>query len=135
MASMLVGPIASIIDRVIPDRAAAAVAKANLVSDETMGEINNALAQIDTNKAEAGNNSVFVAGWRPFVGWVCGFAFAYAFIVQPLLQFALVAFRISFDVTKLPVLNISEMMPVLLGMLGLGVMRTVDKMNGTGNGH
>jgi Holin of 3TMs, for gene-transfer release len=131
----LIDPVAKIIDRVIPDKTAAAAAKAELLSDETKGEINNALAQIQTNQAEAASKSIFVAGWRPFVGWVCGVAFAYVYVLQPFAQFMLVAFRVNFDVAKLPVINISDMMPVLLGMLGLGAMRSYDKNQGTGNGH
>lgn len=131
----LVNPIASIIDRIIPDKAQAAAAKAALLETETQGEINNALAQVTADTAEAQNKSIFVAGWRPFIGWVCGSAFAYVYVLQPMLQFALVAFKVNFDVSKLPVINVAEMMPVLLGMLGLGALRSYDKSNGTGNGH
>lgn len=135
MAAAIVGPVMSIIDRLIPDRAAAAAAKASLISTEMKGEIDNAAAQIAVNTAEAQNRSTFVAGWRPFIGWVCGFAFAYVYVMQPFLQFILVAFGINFDASKLPVINVGEMMPVLLGMLGLGAMRSFDKTNGNGNGH
>lgn len=83
--------------------------------------------QIDVNKAEAGNQSIFVAGWRPFVGWVCGAAFGWTFVIGPLLSFTLSAFKIS---VALPQLDLSQLSPVLMGMLGLGVMRTVEKVNG-----
>ena len=66
---------------------------------------------------------------------MCGVAFAYAFVLQPFLTFALVAARVNFDAAKLPVLNISEMLPVLLGMLGLAAARTVEKVNGVDVGH
>jgi len=134
VASFLVGPIANIIDRLIPDKAANDAAKAQLVSAETQGELNNALAQVNADSEEASSKSVFVAGWRPFVGWVCGCAFAYVYILQPFGTFLFLAMDSHFDPGKLPVLNISDMMPVLLGMLGLGAMRSYDKVNGTGNG-
>jgi len=128
----LINPIAAILDRVIPDKSQAAAAKASLLQTEVQGEINNAIAQIQTNQAEAASKSTFVAGWRPFVGWVCGAAFAYAFIIQPFLKFILSAFHVAVDT---PVIDFSEMSPVLLGMLGLGAMRSYDKAQGTDNGH
>lgn len=94
-----------------------------------------AIAQNQVNLAEAQSKSTFVAGWRPFIGWVCGSAFAYAFILQPLLTFILVATHSTFDTAKLPNLDISQMLPVLLGMLGLAAARTVEKVNGVDSGH
>lgn len=89
--------------------------------------------QIDVNLAEAQNRSVFIAGWRPAVGWVCAGAFGYSYIVQPFLTFALAAFHR--DVSAVPHLDLSGMMPVLLGMLGLAGLRSYDKTQGAGNGH
>lgn len=83
--------------------------------------------QIEVNKAEAGSQSVFVAGWRPFIGWVCGAAFGWTFVIGPLMSFTLSAFKVS---VSLPQLDLSQLSPVLMGMLGLGVMRTVEKVNG-----
>lgn len=131
----LVNPIESILDRILPDKAQAAQAKAALIELQAKGELDAAAAQVQTNIAEAQNKSTFVAGWRPFVGWVCGSAFAYAFVLQPFAQFILVAFHVNFDPSKLPVLSMSDMMPVLLGMLGLGAARTVEKINGVNSGH
>src|SRR5437879_2978812 len=78
-------------------------------------------AQTDTNKAEAASSSTFVAGWRPFVGWVCGSGFAVQFVLGPLLEWgsALVNHPLKF-----PPLDLGTMMPLLFGMLGLGGMRT-----------
>lgn len=131
----LVNPIAEILDRVIPDKSQAAAAKAQLLETQVQGELSNAVAQLQTDAAEATNKSVFVAGWRPFVGWTCGVAFLYAFFVQPFMQFILVACKVNIDITKLPKLDMTVMMPVLLGMLGLGAMRSYDKTQGTDNGH
>lgn len=124
----------TLIDRLLPDKSQAAAAKAQLVQMEVSGDLDEIKGQIQTNIAEAANSHVFVSGWRPYVGWACGSAFVYAYIVQPLLQMLLVMFHAHFDPTLLPKLDISEMMPVLLGMLGLAGMRSYDKSQGTGNG-
>ena len=89
-------------------------------------------AQTDTNKVEAANTSVFVAGWRPFIGWVCGSAFAWTFVAAPMVSYgaALAGHPLS-----LPALDLSQLSPVLMGMLGLGAMRTVEKVNGIKAGH
>lgn len=83
--------------------------------------------QVDINKAEATSSSKFVAGWRPFVGWVCGFALGYAYVLQPLLSFVLVA---AHHPVTLPSLNLDTMSTILLGMLGLAGARTVEKVMG-----
>jgi hypothetical protein len=125
----------TLIDRLIPDRTQAAAAKAQLLDLQVKGELDNALAQLQVDTAEAANKSIFVAGWRPAVGWVCSAAFGYAFVVQPLLQFTLIIFHAHFDPAQLPKLDLNTMLPVLLGMLGLGAMRSYDKTQGTDNGH
>lgn len=125
----------TLIDRLIPDKTAAAAAKATLVEMQTKGELDQITGQLTVDQAEAGSQSTFVAGWRPFVGWACGAAFAYVYILQPFMQFLLVAFKVNFDLAKLPSLDIADMMPVLLGMLGLGAMRSYDKISGNGSGH
>lgn len=92
------------------------------------------MGQIEINKIEAANASIFVAGWRPFVGWVCGGAYAYTFVVQPFLIFWATVFQIHLDIAQLPVLDWSELGFVLFGMLGLGMMRSYDKKMGASNG-
>lgn len=88
--------------------------------------------QLDTNRAEAGNSSLFVAGWRPFVGWVCGTGFGVQFVLGPLAEWgsALAGHPIKF-----PPMDLGTMMPLLLGMLGLGGMRSVEKVKGVDAGH
>jgi hypothetical protein len=125
----------SVLDRLLPDKQANDAAKAALIQMQVQGELAQIAGQIQIDQTEAGSQSTFVAGWRPFVGWICGAAFAYAFILQPFLQFLLVAFHSNFDASKLPNLNLEEMLPVLFGMLGLGALRSWDKTNGAGNGH
>jgi hypothetical protein len=83
--------------------------------------------QIDTNKVEAANPSVFVSGWRPFIGWVCGAACAWNWIGLPIASMALKVYQIEMPLSPA---NLSEMLPVLMGMLGLGALRTVEKIKG-----
>lgn len=83
--------------------------------------------QIDTNKEEAKSPSVFVSGWRPFIGWVCGMACAWNWIGLKVALFIAAYLGKNLDITPA---DITEMMPVLLGMLGLGGMRTVEKIQG-----
>jgi hypothetical protein len=77
--------------------------------------------QLEINKVEAASPSVFVSGWRPFIGWVCGAACAWNWIGLPILRMY---------VPGLTPANLTEMMPVLMGLLGLGTLRTVEKING-----
>ena len=85
------------------------------------------LAQIDLNKQEAAHQSMFVAGWRPFVGWTCGVALAYHFLIAPLLGFMLVLYGIN---TPMPEFEFSQLSTILMGMLGLGGLRSYEKMKG-----
>jgi len=90
------------------------------------------LGQLEINKMEAAHSSVFVAGWRPFIGWVCGSAFAWMYVVSPMLNWILVAIgHQPVDVA----LDLSAMMPVLLGILGLGAYRTYEKKNNAQGNH
>lgn len=90
------------------------------------------MAQIEVNKVEAASNSLFVAGWRPFIGWTCGAAYAYSFVLQPFLMFALTAFQVHVDIAQLPVLDMGELGVMLFGMLGLAGYRTYEKVKGNG---
>jgi hypothetical protein len=87
------------------------------------------LGQIKVNEASAAHKSLFVAGARPFVMWICAFALAYASIIEPMLRFIA---AVGFDFTsEFPIIDTNITMQVLLGMLGLGTMRSYDKRNGT----
>jgi len=131
----LINPISTILDKVLPDKSANDAAKAHLVELQVSGELQQTLAQLQVDQTEAASQSVFVSGWRPFVGWCCGAAFCYSYILQPLLQTLLVMFHSTFDPAKLPRIDLSEMMPVLLGMLGLAAARTFEKVQGANPGH
>jgi hypothetical protein len=83
--------------------------------------------QIATNTEEAKSPSVFVSGWRPFIGWVCGSACAWNWIGLPI---ALLGLKLAGITVELAPASLTEMMPILLGMLGLGGLRTVEKIQG-----
>ena len=90
------------------------------------------MAQIEVNKIEAASSNLFVAGWRPAIGWICGAGYAYNFILQPFLIFMLTAAQVSINTTQLPALDIGEMSLMLANLLGFGVMRTYEKVKGNG---
>jgi len=83
--------------------------------------------QLEINKAEAANPSVFTSGWRPFIGWTCGVACAWNWIGLPV---ALVAFRVAGHPVDAHPADLTEMWPVLIGMLGIGGLRTAEKFKG-----
>src|SRR5512146_2557505 len=128
----------SLIERFFPDPEKKAQAQLDLLKMQQSGELAQLAAatdlsklQIQTNIEEAKSTNWFVAGWRPFVGWICGSAFAYSYIVLPFLQFAAYGFgtdTMIAHLNQLPKLDLGEMMPVLLGMLGMGGLRTAEKL-------
>lgn len=126
--------LGGLLDKLLPDPQAAADAKLKMLEMAQKGDLAQldadarlAAGQLDVNKAEAANSSMFVSGWRPFVGWTCGAAFAFKFVGGPVL--VLVASYFGHTVT-LPEFDYSEMSTILLGMLGLGGLRTVEKIKG-----
>ena len=130
----LIGPVAGILDKVIPDKDQAAklahdiaTMADNHAQEIALGQL-EVLAQLEVNKIEAASGSLFKGGWRPFIGWVCGIAFAYHFIFQPFLIFLFATFGVS--IPDLPEFDMGTLMPVLMGMLGLGGLRTFEKAKG-----
>lgn len=125
MLQALIGPVTGLLDKFIPD----ADEKARLAHEiATMSERHAqelAKGQIEINKAEAAHKSLFVSGWRPFVGWSCGLALAWHFIGQPIAVFAIAV--IGVETPPLPVFEMESLLTVLLGMLGLGGLRTFEK--------
>jgi hypothetical protein len=127
MLDLLITPISKILDKFIPD-----ADEKNRLAHEiaTMADKmahDRIMAQIEVNKAEASHRSMFVSGWRPFIGWSCGSALAYHFIIQPVLVFVLTMYGMNVD---LPEFDMSSLMTVLMGMLGLGGLRTYEKTKG-----
>ncbi len=84
-------------------------------------------AQTKINEIEAASQDKFVSRWRPAIGWICGGALAYTFILQPFIQFAIVIGGVDINVADLPKIDTSELSVILFGMLGLGAMRSFDK--------
>lgn len=121
-----------LVDRVLPDKAANDAAKAQLTQMVAAGEIQQIVGQIQIDQTEAASNSIFVAGWRPFVGWICGGGLGYEFLLRPLLTFGVGFFKAGYSA---PGLDMGTLMELLLALLGMGVMRSFDKMQGQGNGH
>jgi hypothetical protein len=127
MLAQLIGPVTGLLDKFIEDKDKknAIAHKIATMAQEHAQELSK--AQIEVNKKEAEHKSLFVAGWRPAVGWVCCLGMASNFLVIPMANFAL---ALSDSTIVIPLIALSEMMPVLLGMLGLGAMRTVEKAKG-----
>jgi hypothetical protein len=130
----LIAPISNIIDKLIPDPQAAAEAKIKLFELEQRGELAELDAmvemnkgQMEINKQEAAHKSLFVAGWRPFIGWVCGIALFWQFVGMPVAMFGLSMTEITVD---LPKIQADDLLELVLAMLGMGGLRTYEKLKG-----
>jgi hypothetical protein len=127
----LIGPLIAagtqLLDRLIPDKAAAEKAKVEMEASLLAAANQVNLAQIDVNKAEAQHRSVWVAGWRPGIGWVCTAGLAWAFIGQPVAEWVLTLRGIE---VALPQLYLDYLMELVLAMLGMAGLRTFEKMRG-----
>lgn len=111
----------TVVNRVWPD-------KSEQEKAELLAAVSLVQGQLEVNKAEASSASAFVAGWRPFIGWVCGVALAYTYVVYPLLLWACASAKLSFTP---PLLGNNEMLyELLFGMLGMGALRTFEKIKG-----
>lgn len=111
---------AGIIDKIWPNK-----------TEQEKAELQAALVvvqgQLSINQAEAGSSSVFVAGWRPFIGWVCGSACAWNWIGLPMTKTGMLLAGYTLNLAPA---DLTEMLPVLMGMLGLGALRTTEKIKG-----
>lgn len=122
----LIPLIGNVIDRILPDKTEAQRAKAQLDLLKEQGELQLIMGQLDINKVEAGHGSTFVAGWRPFVGWVCGTALAYEYIALPILSWIC----LNADWELPPHIVMDGMLELVLAMLGVAGLRTVEKIQG-----
>lgn len=122
------GPILDGVLKFIPDKNARAEAKEQFESQMLLAMTNLVQGQLEINKAEAQHKSIFVAGWRPGIGWICGLALGWNFLVQPIMVW--VAFMAGTDLSGAPQLDTGELTTILLGMLGLGGLRTYEKRLG-----
>jgi hypothetical protein len=119
----VVGIAGKVLDKFVEDKDL----KAKLQHEMNMQLHDANLAQIEVNKAEAASASIFKGGWRPFVGWVCGVAMLYHFLLQPIIVFILSASGVTFD---LPQFDMGSLMTILMGLLGLGGLRSFEKFKG-----
>lgn len=128
MLQALIGPVAGLLDKFIEDKDQKAKLAHEIatMAERHMHEAN--MGQIEINKAEASHRSVFVAGWRPFLGWCLSFAMAWHFVLAPVTMF--VCSYMGVEIPELPTFDMDSLMTVLLGMLGLGGLRTVEKVKG-----
>lgn len=122
-----------IIDKIWPDKDEADKARIKLVELQQSGELallaaqtDLAKGQLEVNAVEAASASMFVAGWRPAVGWTCVVGLLYTFLLRPLLSWL----SGMIDIPVPPMLDMGDLFTLLAGMLGLGGMRTFEKLNG-----
>ena len=124
MIEKLIGPITGLLDKFIEDKDQKSALAHEIATMSQKFAQESALAQIEVNKAEAAHHSLFVSGWRPAVGWCCVFAMAGNFMVIPCSNFILALLDQN---VIIPLVPLETMMPVLMGMLGLGGLRTWEK--------
>jgi roadblock/LC7 domain-containing protein len=127
IVTALLPALGTLVDRLIPDRAAAEKAKAEMKAELIRASNEAALAQVEVNKIEAAHSSVFVAGWRPSIGWVCAAGLAWAFVLAPIASWALVVLGIK---AELPAIHTDYLLELVLAMLGIGGLRTFEKLRG-----
>ncbi|MDC3296043.1 holin family protein [Candidatus Pelagibacter sp.] len=128
LIASLIGPVSGILDKVIPDSDMKAKLAHEIATMSDTHAQQALLSQLEINKAEAASGSLFKGGWRPFIGWTSGVAFAYHFVLQPLLVFVLTASGV--DLPDLPEFDMSTLLTVLGGMLGIGGLRSYEKTKG-----
>lgn len=130
----IIGGVIGVVNKFIPDPQAQAQMQLELLKLKQADEFKQidatlqlAQQQTDINKAEAASPSLFVSGWRPACGWVCAVAFGYHYVAQPLAAFVLAACGIA---VALPAFDMNTLLTLLMGMLGLGGMRSFEKVRG-----
>jgi hypothetical protein len=116
--------VGDVLDRFFPNKEEKEKATREIEAKLTEHLASIDLAQLEVNKAEASHKSMFIAGWRPFVGWSCGLALFYTYLIQPIAIFIMGQ---TGTLVHLPEIDLGTMMPVLLGMLGLGGLRSWEK--------
>lgn len=126
MLQALIGPVTGLLDKFIEDKDQKAKLAHEIatMAERQMHEAN--MGQIEINKAEAQHRSIFVAGWRPFLGWGLSFAMVWHFVLAPVTMF--VCSYAGVEIPELPVFDMDSLLTVLMGMLGLGGLRTFEKV-------
>jgi len=128
LITSLVGPVTGLLDKFIEDKDQKSALAHEIATMEERHAQESLLAQLEINKAEAASGSLFKGGWRPFVGWICGFALLYHFILSPMIIFIITLTGAT--IPPLPEFDMGSLMTVLLGMLGIGGLRTFEKQKG-----
>lgn len=128
MLTALIGPVTGLLDKFVEDKDEKnrLAHEISVMADKHAQEL--AMAQISVNREEAKHRSIWVSGWRPFIGWVCGVALAYHFVLMPLILFGVTVSGV--EIPALPEFDMGSLMTVLMGMLGLGGLRTFEKTKG-----
>jgi hypothetical protein len=124
----LIQPVSQILDKAIPDQDLKRKLSHEIATMSEKHAQQLALAQIEVNAAEAASGSLFKGGWRPCIGWICGVAFGYHFVLQPVIIF--VVALIGMEIPDLPEFDMGTLLTVLGGMLGIGGLRTYEKQKG-----
>lgn len=130
ISDVILGPVKDIVSEVVVDKDKRNEINLKLkeIEDRGLARVHEQmLAQVETNKIEAANGSLFVAGWRPFIGWVGGAGLAWSFIVGPAIEYTA---RLFGSPAVMPDFNFEQLITIVLAMLGVGTMRTVEKING-----
>ena len=123
MLALLIPILDKVLGAVLPDPAAKAAAMTQLIKE--LGKLDQ--GQLEVNKAEAGHRSIFVAGWRPMIGWVCAFAVAYQYIILPFASWGAAVFALPMP--PLPGLD-DNLWELTMGLLGMGALRSFEKIKG-----
>lgn len=123
----IIDGIFNIIDKVVPDKNAAEKMKNEIQMLALTQAHEEIKGQLEINKQEAAHSSIFVAGWRPSIGWVCSMALFYKYIGNPIFEWVIALKGLT---VKAPVLEAGELFTLVLGMLGMGTLRTFEKMKG-----
>jgi len=126
MLQALIGPVTGILDKFVEDKDAKNAMAHEIATMAEKAAHEAAMAQAQANTEQAKHPSLFVAGARPAIMWICALAMAYHFVLQPFLVFGVLVAGI--DLPALPELDMASLMPVLLGILGLGGMRSYEKV-------
>ena len=124
----LIGPATKLLDKFIEDKDQKAKLAHELATMADKLAHEQQLAQLAINKEEASSGSLFKGGWRPCIGWICGIAFGYHFVLQPVIIF--VVALVGIKIPELPEFDMGTLLTVLGGMLGIGGLRTYEKQKG-----
>ena len=128
MLQALIGPVTGILDKFVEDKDAKNAMAHEIATMAEKAAHEAAMAQAQANTEQAKHPSLFVAGARPAIMWICALAMAYHFVLQPFLVFGVLVAGV--ELPALPELDMGSLMPVLMGILGLGGMRSWEKVKG-----